>query len=210
MDEHETLVNAWPLSMSVPVLQLAPWKVKARPMESTATQKLADGQDTPVSPEASVPESGGSVAIGNGAVNTDPFQVKTSPPLSAAMQKVGLAQDTALSCELVSTSIGWLHACPFHTDGPPSAAMQNCDDTQEIWLAAPQAPTLPDQRVPLKMNEFPSPSMAAQKAGPAQPMAVNPWAEGMPVGADHDVPLKVVAWLRSGTAAQKVALAQVR
>ena len=66
-------------------------------MESTARQNVAVGQDTPVSPDASVPETGGSVAIDAGALKPRPFQVSTLPELSTRTQNVVVAQDTALS-----------------------------------------------------------------------------------------------------------------
>ena len=161
-------------------------------------------------PEASEPESGGSDATGAGAENAVPFHVSTSPALSTATQKVVLAQDTALSCPWGSASLGWVHERPSHTEGPPSAATQNEAETHEIWLAAPQAPTLPDHDVPLKTKAFPSPSMATQNEEPTQPTDSKPWAAGIVVGADHDVPLNTSASFKFGTAAQNVALVQVR
>ena len=77
-----------------------------------------------------------------------PFQVTTSPLLSTSTQKEVVAQDTELSCPWLSESVGWVQVCPFHTEGPPSAATQKDGDTHEIWLAAPQAPRLPDQPEP--------------------------------------------------------------
>ena len=79
-----------------------------------------------------------------------------------------------MSWPWVSALVGWVQVCPFHTEGPPSAATQKEGDTHEIWLAAPQAPRLPDQPVPSKANELPSPSMVMQKVGPVQSMAVMP------------------------------------
>ena len=46
-------------------------------------------------------------------------------------------------------SFGWVQVEPLNIEGPPSAATQKEGDTQEIWLAAPQAPMLPDQPLPL-------------------------------------------------------------
>lgn len=106
--------------------------------------------------------------------------------------------------------MGCVQVCPFQTEGPPSTATQNVGLAQEIWLAAPQAPTFPDHDVPLKTKEFPSPSIDTQKVVPTQPIDSNPWAAGIVVGPDQDVPLKRTAWFRLGTAAQKVALVQVR
>jgi hypothetical protein len=187
-----------------------PLKPNTRPSESTARQKDGAGHDTPVSPEASDPESGGSWATDAGAENDEPFQVSAAPALSTAMQNVGVAQDTALSCPWGSASVGCVHVCPFQTEGPPSTATQKVGAAQEIWLAAPQAPTFPDHDVPLNTKEFPSPSIDTQNVVPAQPIDSNPCAAGIVVGPDHDVPLKRTAWFRFGTAAQKVALVQVR
>ena len=175
---HEMLVSAWPLSMRVPALQVVPFQPNTRPRESTARQKVGVGQDTDVRPDALVPFSAGSVPMDSGAVKPWPFQVSTSPLLSTMTQKVVDAHETEFSCPCVSTSLGWVHVLPFHTDGPPSAATQNVGDTQEIWLAAPQAPTLPDHPLPSKRKELPSPSMVMQKAGPVQSMAVMPCAAG--------------------------------
>jgi hypothetical protein len=88
--------------------------------------------------------------------------------------------------------------------------MQKEGRMQEIWLEAPQAPTFPDHEVPLKTKEFPSPSIDTQNFVPTQPIDSNPWAAGIVVGADHEVPLKRTAWFRLGTAAQNVALVHVR
>ena len=134
--------------MSVPALHVVPFQPKTRPRESTARQKVTAGQETEVSPEALLPVIGDSVAIGNGAVKPWPFQVRTSPLLSTMTQKVVEAQDTEFSWPWVSASLGWVHMLPFHTDGPPSAAMQKFAETQEIWFAEPQAPRLPDQPLP--------------------------------------------------------------
>ena len=84
-----------------------------------------------------------------GAEKVVPFQVRTAPLLSTRTQKVVEAQETELSWPWVSTSLGWVQLLPLNTEGPPSAATQKDGDTQEIWLAAPQAPMLPDQRLPL-------------------------------------------------------------
>jgi hypothetical protein len=94
---QDTPVSAWPRSICSPGLQLVPLKPNTRPSESTARQKVGVGQDTPVSPEASEPESGGSWAMVVGAENVDPFQVSTAPALSTAAQNVGLEHETALS-----------------------------------------------------------------------------------------------------------------
>ena len=145
---HEMLVSAWPLSMRVPWLHVVPFHPKTRPMESTARQKVVVGHETEVRPDALVPVSGGSVAIDTGAEKVVPFQVTAAPLLSTRMQKVVEAHDTELSWPWVSTSLGCVHMLPLNTDGPPSAATQNDGETQEIWLAAPQAPMLPDQRLP--------------------------------------------------------------
>ncbi len=91
------LVRAWPLSMSVPVLQVDPFQPNTRPMESTARQNVGVGHETPVSPEASVPVRGGSVAMEAGAEKPRPFQVRTPPLLSTRTQKAGVGHDTALS-----------------------------------------------------------------------------------------------------------------
>ncbi len=151
-------MRAWPLSMSVPLLQRVPSNPKTRPMESTARQKVAVGHDTEVSPEASVPESGGSVAMAVGAEKAEPFHVKTSPALSTAIQKAGLGHETELSWPCGSASLGWVHECPFHTDGPPSTATQNEGEAQEIrWpfpgsdVARP-AGAVVDERVALAVD----------------------------------------------------------
>ena len=83
-----------------------------------------------------------------GAEKVAPFQVRTSPLLSTMTQKVVEAQETELSWPWLSMLPGWVHVEPLNTDGPPSAAMQKDGDTHEIWLAAPQAPRLPDHPVP--------------------------------------------------------------
>ena len=74
-------------------------------------------------------------------------------------QNVVVAQETELSWPWLSMSPGWVQVEPLKTEGPPSAAMQKDGDTHEIWLAAPQAPRLPDQpaavvgeRVPLAVD----------------------------------------------------------
>ncbi len=64
-------------------------------------------------------------------------------------QKAVEAQETELSWPCVSISLGWVQVEPLKTEGPPSAATQNDGVTHEIWLAAPQAPMLPDQPLPL-------------------------------------------------------------
>ena len=138
------LVRARPLSIRVPLLQAVPFQANTRPMESTARQKVAVGQDTAVSPDASVPVTGGSDAIDDGAVKPSPFQVSTLPLLSTRTQKDVVAQETELSWPWASALLGWVQVWPFHTEGPPSAATQKAGDTHEIWLAAPQAPRLPD------------------------------------------------------------------
>ena len=51
-------VRAWPSSMSVPALHVVPFQPNTRPMESTARQNVGVGQETAVSPEASVPVEG--------------------------------------------------------------------------------------------------------------------------------------------------------
>ena len=79
-----------------------------------------------------------------------PFQVSTLPLLSTRTQKVVVAQETALSWPWASASLGCVQVWPFHTEGPPSAATQKVGDTHEIWLAAPQAPRLPDHPWPSK------------------------------------------------------------
>jgi hypothetical protein len=99
---------------------------------------------------------------------------------------------------------------PFHTDGPPSAAMQNVGDTHETCSAEPQAPRLPDHPDPLKANEFPSPSIVMQKVGAVQSMAVKPMADGIVAGDCQAEPLKVATWLRLGAAAQNVGVAHER
>src|SRR3984957_5906165 len=142
------LVSAWPLSIKVPVLQVAPFHPKTRPRESTARQNVVVGQETEVRPEALVPLRGGSVAMDAGAEKPRPFQVRTSPSLSTMTQNAVVAQDTELSWPWLSMSPGWVQVTPFKTEGPPSAAMQKLGDTHEIWLAAPQAPMLPGQPVP--------------------------------------------------------------
>ena len=142
------LVSACPLSMRVPALHVVPFQSNTRPRESTARQNVAVGHDTDVSPEALLPKTAGSVAMDTGALKSCPFQVSTSPLLSTMTQNVVEAQDTAFSCPSVSTSLGWVHVLPSQTDGPPSAATQKLGDTHEIWLAAPQAPRLPDQPLP--------------------------------------------------------------
>ena len=91
---------------------------------------------------------GGSVAIDAGAEKLTPFQVRTSPSLSTMTQNAVVAQDTEFSWPWLSMSPGWVQVCPLNTDGPPSAAMQKLGDTHEIWLAAPQAPRLPDHPLP--------------------------------------------------------------
>ena len=83
-----------------------------------------------------------------GAEKPDPFQVRTAPLLSTMTQNVVEAQETELSWPSVSMSLGWVQVRPSNTEGPPSAATQNDGDTQEIWLAAPQAPMLPDHELP--------------------------------------------------------------
>src|SRR5580700_7331253 len=125
-------VRAWPLSISVPLVQVVPLNPKTRPMESTARQNVVVGQDTPVRPEASESDSGGSVAMGAGAENAVPFHVSTSPALSTARQKDALAQETELSWPRGSTPFGWVHDRPFHSEGPPSTATQNEGLTHEI------------------------------------------------------------------------------
>src|ERR1700677_4630101 len=107
-------------------------------MESTAWQNVVVGQDTPVSPDASVPSDGGSVAMDTGAEKAVPFQFKTSPALSTATQNEGLAHETALSCPWESASLGCVQSWPSQMDGPPSAATQKTGLVHEIWLAAPQ------------------------------------------------------------------------
>jgi len=52
--------------------------------------------------------------------------------------------------------------------------------------------------------------MEMQNVVPTQAMDSNPLAAGMVTGANHDVPLKMVTWLRFGTAAQKVVPVQSR
>ena len=113
-------MRAWPLSIRVPVLQAVPFQANTRPMESTARQKVAVGQDTAVSPDASVPVTGGSVAIDTGAVKPRPFQVSTLPLLSTRTQNDVVAQETELSWPWVSILLGWVQVRPFHTEGPPS------------------------------------------------------------------------------------------
>ncbi len=142
------LVSACPLSMSVPPLHVVPFQSNTRPRESTARQNVAVGHDTDVSPDGAAPEDGRLGGNGTGALKPCPFQVRTSPLLSTMTQNVVEAQETAFSCPSVSTSLGWVHVLPFQTDGPPSAATQKLGDTHEIWLAAPQAPRLPDQPLP--------------------------------------------------------------
>ena len=106
--------------------------------------------------------------------------------------------------------MGWVQVWPFHTEGPPSAATQKAGDTQEIWLAAPQAPRLPDQPCPSNAKALPSPSIVMQKVGLVQSMAVMPWAAGSVAAACHAEPLKKATWLVLGAAAQKTASAQDR
>ena len=130
------------------------------------------------------------MAIGTGAEKAVPFQVKTPPPLSTMTQKDVDAQETELSWAWVSTSLGCVQVRPSHTEGPPSAATQKAGETHEIWLAAPHAPRLPDQLVPLNSNELPSPSIVMQKVVLVQSMAVMPWAAGRVVGDCHPDPLK--------------------
>ena len=207
---HETAVSACPLSISVPPLQDVPFQPKTRPMESTARQYVAVGHETPVRPEASVPLSGGSVAIGVGVVNPSPFHVSTLPLLSTSAQYVVDAHETALSWPCVSASLGWVQLWPLNAVGPPSAATQNVGETQEIWFAAPQAPRLPDQPAPSKAKEFPSPSMVTQKVGPVQSMAVKPAAPDTVVGACQVVPLYIATWFSLGAAAQKLSVAHDR
>jgi hypothetical protein len=108
--------------------------------------------------------------------------------LSTSTQKLLEVHDTALSWPCASVLVGWVQVWPFQTDGPPSAATQNAGATHEIWLAAPQAPRLPDQPVPSKSNEFPSPSMVMQKAGLVQSRAVKPWAAGTVAGGCQALP----------------------
>ncbi len=136
-----------------------------------------------------MPLRGGSVAIETGGVNPSPFQVRTLPLLSTRAQYVVAAHETEFSWPCASASLGWVQLWPLNTEGPPSAAMQNPGDTQEIWLAAPQAPRLPDQPEPLKANEFPSPSTVMQKVGLVQSMAVKPWAAEMVAGGSQADPL---------------------
>ena len=64
------------------------------------------------------------------------------------MQKETLAHETELSCPWLSLLPGWVHELPFQTEVPPSTATQKEGLTHEIWLAAPHAPTLPDQLPP--------------------------------------------------------------
>src|ERR1700722_5046850 len=142
------LVSAWPLSMRVPALHVVPFQPKTRPMESTARQNVGVGHETAVRPEAFVPVRGGSVAIDIGAEKVAPFQVRTAPLLSAMTQNAMEAQETELSGPCLWTWLGWVQVWPLNTEGPPSAATQKDGDTQEIWLAAPQAPRLPDQPLP--------------------------------------------------------------
>jgi hypothetical protein len=103
---HEMLVSAWPSSMSVPALHVAPFQAKTRPMESTARQKVVVGHETEVRPEALLPVRGGSEAIDTGAEKPEPFQVRTAPLLSTMTQNEVVAQETELSCPWVSTSPG--------------------------------------------------------------------------------------------------------
>src|SRR6202011_2935287 len=132
------------------------------------------GHETEVSPDALVPVSGGSDAMEAGAEKARQFQGSTAPLLSSITQKDAEQQGTDLSWPWVLALVGCVQMCPFHTEGPPSAATQKEGDTHEIWLAAPQAPRLPDQLLPLKAKALPSPSMVMQKVGPVQSMAVMP------------------------------------
>ena len=88
------------------------------------------------------------MAIDAGAEKVVPFQVRTAPLLSTMTQNVVVAQETELSWPWLSMSPGWVQVWPLNTEGPPSAATQKDGDTHEIWLAAPQAPRLPDQPLP--------------------------------------------------------------
>ena len=137
-----------------------------------------------------MPVTGGSEAMEAGAEKPRPFQVSTPPLLSTRTQKAVVAHDTELSWPWASRLSGCVQVWPFHTEGPPSAATQKVGDTHEIWLAAPQAPRLPDQPRPLKAKALPSPSIVMQKVGPVQSMAVMPWASGRVSGACHAEPLK--------------------
>ena len=69
-------------------------------------------------PEASVPLSGGSVAIEAGAVNPRPFHVNTLPLLSTRTQKVVVAHETEFSWPCASASLGWVQLWPLKTVGP--------------------------------------------------------------------------------------------
>src|ERR1700681_1592957 len=116
------LLRAWPLSMIVPGLHAVPFQPNTRPMESTARQNIGLAHETAVSPDALVPVSGGSDAMEAGAEKARPFQVSTAPLLSPSTQKDADAQDTELSWPWVSALVGCVQMCPFHTEGPPSAA----------------------------------------------------------------------------------------
>ena len=115
-----------------------------------------------------------------------------------------------MSWPWASALLGCVHVWPFHTEGPPSAATQKVGDTHEIWLAAPQAPRLPDHPWPSNANALPSPSIVMQKVGPVQSMAVMPWAAGRVAGGCHADPLNRATWLVFGAAAQKLAPAHDR
>jgi len=81
----------------VPAFHAVPSQAKTRPSESTARQKVGVGQETPVSPELSPPDPGGSEATDWGAEKPSPFHVTTLPLLSARTQNAADAQETALS-----------------------------------------------------------------------------------------------------------------
>ena len=95
-----------------------------------------------------------SVGAGDGRLGGDRARAPRSRPRSRSgrcrccrpgRRSVVEAQETELSWPWVSASPGWVQRRPFNTEGPPSAATQKDGDTHEIWLAAPQAPMLPDQ-----------------------------------------------------------------
>ena len=112
----------------------------------------------------------------SGAENARPFQLSTSPLLSTSTQRDTEVQDTELSWPWVSALSGCVQVCPSHSEGPPSAATQKDGDTHEIWLAAPQAPRLPDQ---------PEPSNSQ-----GVPLAVDRHAEGGAGAVDGGDPLR--------------------
>lgn len=126
------------------LVQCPPDHWRAAPWSSTAAQKLAVGQDTPLGAGPRVPVEGFEAgSIGTGAENVWPFHWSAYPVSSTAVQKLAEGQDTPVKEEVVPKGSGLVQRTPSQRAIPPEAAIQKVALTQEIDEAEPQAPIVP-------------------------------------------------------------------